>query len=122
MSSGVFPSLIGDIKPDSSKFEVTTEDKSLTLDSEGGYKYSRARHTRQPRDTWRIAYTSISNTNMLTIRDFYKLMGGGSLSFDWTDPDTGVTHEVRFKGELTRTYDGIGDTKLWSCSFELEEL
>lgn len=122
MSSGVFPSLIGDVRPDSSQYEVTTKDKALTLETEGGYKYSRARHTRPNTEVWKVAYTDISNANMITIRNFYKLMGGGSLSFDWTNPETGVTHEVRFLGDLTCLYRGVGDTKLWGCSFELEEL
>lgn len=120
MAAAVFPVL--NEKPDSARYEVSLEDPSLTQDSEGGYKFSRPRHTRPPRAKWRVSYTSLSDAQTLTLKDFYKLVRGGSLSFDWIEPDSGAVYEVRFVSGINFKYVGYGYTKLWDCSFEVEEL
>jgi hypothetical protein len=125
MPNPIYPNL--SVKPDSPLHNVEIEDPSMRSEMEGGYVVSRARHTRTPRNTWTIGYTSLRQADMQLLEDFYRLVRGGSVVFDWTDPETQMTgsvaktYQVRFKGTLKKQYKGAGALKMWDVTFNLEQ-
>ena len=126
MTNPVFPTL--STGSDSSKHSVTQEDVSIRTELEGGYVSSRPRHTRQPRRTFTVGYTEIGDADRYLLNTFYDQMKGGSVIFEWTDPETkmfdpdGLTYQVRFKGPLKWNYKGIGLARLWTVEFEVEQV
>lgn len=121
MTNPVFPSLVlknGGL--DSQQYSVTLEDPSISTKIEGGYVVSRAKHTRAPRRTFAIVYKAISDADKAAISAFYDSVRGGSTIFDWADPSSGAILQVRFQGELTLSYVGMGKTKLWNLSFKVQ--
>lgn len=126
MSSTAFPTLPSGalpsgVKPDSSNHGEQLEDPSMRAQLEGGYVFTRARHTRAPRTTWPVKYTEIHQADKNTLKDFWTVTKGGALIFDWVNPEDGLTYQVRFKEPMAFSYKGIGTTKLWDCSFSVEQ-
>lgn len=122
MSNPVFPTLSDG--SDSSLFQVTLEDVALRTKMEGGYVMSRPRHTRQPRRTFNVGYSYITNADRVLLTSFFDQVKGGSVIFDWTSPEDGGTYQVRFVTDssgLPFKYVGIKNTKLWNVSFQLEQ-
>lgn len=117
-----FPNL-GDTRIDSSQYEVEIEDVSMSSKSEGGYEFTRKRHTRRPRRTWKVGYQVLKSAEKQAIQDHWDAMGGGSLIFSWLNHQDGQTYQVRFKpgSSLTFKYVGKGDNQLWNCSFVVVE-
>jgi hypothetical protein len=116
-----FPTLPSGSKPDSHQFTQTAEDPAMRTDIEGGYVVSRPKHTRTPRKNWGIAYQQLTAADKTALDAHWDAAHGGSLIFDWTNPENSVVYQVRFKDPLTWRYVGIGPTKLWDCSFSLEQ-
>jgi hypothetical protein len=88
---------------------------------EGGYVVSRARHTRRPRRKFKTGYTGLKNDDKKTLEDFYDLVRGSSVIFDWTDPIDNVVWQVRFAQPLRFSYTGVGVAKLFDVMVELEQ-
>lgn len=121
MPNPLFPTLSGGTKPDAADFSVSYEDPALRTDMEGGYVVSRARHTRTPRKTFKVVYRNISNADKILIENFWNTVRGGSVIFDWVNPEDTLTYAVRFKDSLSSNYEGMGNTKRWDCSFSVEQ-
>jgi len=122
MANPVFPTLaLTNGGQDSTKFGIKTEDVAIKSELEGGYVASRARHTRKPRKTFSTGFKAISDADRKTLEAFYERVGGASVIFDWTDPVDGKVWQVRFEGEFSFNYVGIGITKLWDVSFQLQQ-
>jgi hypothetical protein len=122
MTNPVFPTLaLTKGGQDSTQFSIKPEDVAIKSEIEGGYVTSRARHTRTPRKTFATGYKSISDADRQALVGFYNTVGGGSVIFDWTDPVDQITYQVRFDGDLTFRYVGVGATKLWDVSFQLQQ-
>lgn len=121
MTTLIYPTLPSGAVADSSKFEVTYADPAMRAEMEGGYAVTRARHTRRPLKTFKISYTSIKNADKLVLAAFYEQVRGGSVAFNWTDPQSLETSTVRFKGSFGFKYVGHGGNHRWDCSFELEQ-
>lgn len=96
------------VKEDSKHFKVTLEDKSLNSETDGGYVYSRPRHNRPPRRTFKTGFTDISEFDKLQIQSFAETHGM-YLIFSYQVPDTGETVNVRFSESLPNfQYKGFG--------------
>lgn len=121
MTNPVFPTLPSGFKLDSAKYEVSRIDPSMSAQMDGGYSVTRARHTRKPRYTFRVAYTDITNADKTVLDAFYDTVRGGSVIFDWIDPASTVSFSVRLKSPLSFKYVGYGLNRRWDCSFDLEQ-
>lgn len=125
MPNPVFPTLTSG--QDSKLYTMTPEDPAIISEMEGGYVVSRPRHTRKPRRTFTTGYTEIREADKVLLENFYDTVRGGSLIFDWTDPQsvmnggTAKTYQVRFQGEVKFVYRGIGKTKVWDVQFTLQQ-
>lgn len=118
-----FPALPSGSLPDSSKFSVTLVDNTKSQETEGGYEYTRPRTTRRLRKSFSVGYTFIDEADRLVIRDFYELTAkGGAVAFQWANPQDNQIYTVRFKGDVTFNYVGIGTNQRWDCSFELKQV
>lgn len=118
MTNPVFPKMDKDM--DSSLYAVEQEDKSLKTQMDGGYVVSRAKHTRKPRKTFKIGYTALLAPDKGRLMDFYDIVDC-SLIFDWFDPPTQKTYQVRFAAPPAYNYKGIGYTQLWDVQLQLEQ-
>jgi len=117
-----FVTLPSGAKPDSSKFSEEIEDVAMRTELEGGYVATRPKHTRSPRKMWPVGYTNITDADKTALDDFYRLTAkGGSVIFDWTNPANSTVYQVRFKSSLQFQYKGVGNLRLWDCSFQLEQ-
>jgi hypothetical protein len=122
MTNPVFPTLaLPKGGQDSTQFAIKVEDVAIKTEMEGGYVVSRARHTRTPRQTFSTGYKGISDADRTTLQNFYNTVGGGSVIFDWANPVDLVTYQVRFASELEFRYAGVGVTKLWDVSFQVQQ-
>jgi len=125
MTNPVFPTL--STGQDSRHYTMTQEDPAIKSEMEGGYVVSRPRHTRKPRKKFTGGFTEIRDADKALLEAFYDTVRGGSLIFDWTDPQSAMNggtpkvYQVRFEGELRFTYKGIGPTKLWDVTFTLQQ-
>ena len=115
----VFPQ---QLRQDSKYFSITPEDPSMKSEMEGGYTYTRARHTRKPRNKYTTGFTEIDNDAKLEIEAFYAEMHGGSEKFDWTDPTSGNVKSVRFISPPEFQYMGLNGDHYWTIQIELEEV
>lgn len=116
-----FPFGVNGARMDSSKYELEIDDPAIKSPTEGGYEYSRPRFTRKPRKNFSVGYTMLTDAQRNTLVTFYENMAGGSVIFDWYNQEDGVTYAVRFDGSLSFSYSGMGNTKLWDCSFKLRQ-
>jgi hypothetical protein len=122
MSSSTFPTLSNNRLADADGYQIEYEDPAIRTDMEGGYVVSRPRHTRTPRKTFSVKYTDLSNGDRGTLENFYMNdVRGGSMIFDWTNPQDNLVYQVRFKGGLAFVYHGFGHNQRWDCSFKLEQ-
>jgi hypothetical protein len=120
MANPSFPAGLAAIQ-DSKFYDVSQEDVGMKTPLDGGYVASRPRHTRTPRKTFTSGFTSMTNAQKIQLQAFYDTVKGSSLVFDWIDPPSGTVYTVRFTGELKIKYVGLGPTKLWDCSFQIEQ-
>ena len=120
MPNPVFPVALND-QHDSSKYEVSAEDPAMRQEMDGGYVVSRARFTRPPRKSWKTGFTFMNDTNKLLLENFWASVKGGSVIFDWINPQDNVTYAVRFTGGLAFRYRGAGNTHRWDVTISLEQ-
>lgn len=118
----LFPTLPSGKNFDSSKFSVSRADPGMRAEMEGGYVVTRARFTRPPPKRWKLGLTSITNADRLVLDDFWVTTRGTSRAFTWTCNEDLTQYNVRFKGEMVFRHVGIGNTHLWDCDLELEQL
>lgn len=119
MANPVYPNIPDSFDP--ARYEIDFEDPAIATEMEGGYVVSRARHTRPPRRTWTIGYTKMKHADKLLLDAFYAQVRGGSTIFDWTNPETDTVHQVRLMGGYKPKYEGIGATKMWTFTLQLQE-
>lgn len=103
-------------RQDSKYFKVSAEDPSIKTETEGGYVYSRPRHTRIPRKTWITGFTELDDASKVIFEAFWDTVRGGSDSFDWTEPVSQATKLVRFAGMPDYKYVGINGVHLWNIT------
>ena len=110
-------------RQDSRFYTVEQEDQAIRTEMEGGYVYSRPRHTRLPRKTYTTGFTSIDDAAKVEIETFYQTVRGGSDAFNWKDPITGDVKTVRLKSPISFSYVGLNGVHLWDITkIELEEV
>lgn len=100
-------------KQDSAKYSEVTEDPSMSLETEGGYTYTRPRYTRRPRKTWTIGFTDLTNEEKESLSEFYNTVKGGSEAFYWTHPIDKKDIVVRLGSQIKFNYTGVGTTYRW---------
>lgn len=121
MANPIFPVLLK-TQHDSKLHDIKLENQASRSEMEGGYVVSRPRHTRQPRKTWNGGFTEINEASRLVLEDFWNDVKGGSLIFDWTNPQDGITYQVRFTGEgMLFKYRGYGTTYRWDVTYTVEQ-
>ena len=115
-------------RQDSKYYTEQQEDQTMRTEMEGGYVYSRPRHTRAPRMTYTTGFTHIDNEAKIEIKAFIDTVKGGSDAFNWIVPtsfieDEQVTKVVRLKSPPTYKYVGLNGVHLWDIeNIELEEV
>lgn len=120
MSNIVYPSLPSGALPDSSQFSEKYEDPTMRTETEGGYVFTRKRHTRAPRISWTISYKELTNADKTAIKALWTA-ATGSVLIDWTNPQDQILYVVRMKSPPDFQYVGIGATQKWNCTFGLEQ-
>ncbi len=112
-----FPTL--SIGLDASTFQETSENTAVSGgDTEGGYVYTRARHTRRPRRSFMFSFTDISDNDKSTLQTFWDDRQGGSGAFNWTHPVSSTVYNVRFDIEMELEFEraGYGNNHRWNSS------
>jgi hypothetical protein len=108
---------------DSKHFSVSAEDVAIRSDVEGGYEITRARHTRTPRRAWTSGFTYLNETKKDALETFFfDTVKGGSVIFDWTNPNDQDVHAVRLIKLPTFKYVGNGSNKRWDVTFEVRQV
>ena len=108
---------------DSQYFEESSTDPTLRLETDGGYVLTRPRFTRKPRKLITTGFSFISESSKNIIQAYYDAKRGGSESFPYLHPTTGVTLTVRFKSPPKFKYVGFGYLRAWDVkSIELEQV
>ena len=98
--------------------DETTEDPVVRTEFETGIVQTRPRYTRM-RGTWALGWANMRGAHYRALRDFFRQMKGGALSFNWTHPRDGTAFEVRFKGALNARHTVMD---CWSVSLTLEQV
>lgn len=108
---------------DSSKLTEQPDDPAMVAELEGGYAVTRARYTRTPRRTWTCGYSFVDNADKAALDNFYRAMRGGSVIFDWVNPQDGQTYAVRFvQNSMRYSYVGKGTNQRWDILFSLKQV
>jgi hypothetical protein len=68
---------------------------------------------------WTVTYELLSNTDKNTLETFERRVNYGSDSFSWTNPQDGITYEVKFAEPLI--FDITFKPELWNCKFQVKE-
>ena len=92
--------------------------------SDGGYVTSRAKFTRMTH-VWNVNYTWITAAQKVTLKTFIETtVVGGSLYFNWTNPEDSVVYVVRFLNPLNIKFVPHDSANLtfFSVNFTLEQV
>jgi len=111
----VFPVL--SIAP--SKVEQTYEDSTIRSEFESGFELTRNKFTRD-RSTFAVEYEHMQRIDKDILVAFLKEVRG-STAFDWTNPDDGLSYQVRFSSFPTIPAVA-GMFGIYSISFEIKEV
>jgi hypothetical protein len=98
--------------------DETMEDPVIRTEFESGIVQTRPRYTRM-RGTWALGWANMRGADYRTLRNFYKQMKGGSLSFNWKHSRENVLHEVRFKGPFSAKHTIMDH---WNVTLTLEQV
>lgn len=98
---------------DSKKFDMEPIDPSMQYQAEGGVNISRKRFTRDPGFKITTGFTNLSDSDNTILQNYYVGLSGGSVSFNYIHPTTGVTYNVRFSKPFKSKYAGMGGTFKW---------
>jgi phage-related protein len=98
--------------------DETPENPAIRTEFESGIVQTRAKFTRT-RGTWGLSWANMRGADYRVLRDFYKQMKGGALSFNWTHPRDGTAFEVRFKGAFNAKHTAMD---CWNVTLTLEQV
>lgn len=94
---------------DATAFKISYENPAVPEgETEGGYVITRARHTRRPRRFFTIRYLDITEADRLALEAFWDARRGGSEAFNWTNPVTSETFNVRFDSQAALEFNRVG--------------
>lgn len=119
MADPIFPTLSRG--QDSKAMSVELEDKAMKTEMDGGYVVSRAKHTRKPRRKFTSGFSQLTDADKTALEDFWDLVGGGSVIFDWLNPSNNTVYKVRFAAPISFKYSGMGGTNRWDVTFSLDQ-
>lgn len=104
---------------DANSLKISFENPAVSSgDSQGGINHTRRKFTRKARRTFTFIHRSINNADKLLLEEHWEEHGGGSLAFNWLNPQSGETVNVRFDEQMTLDFerDGVGTVDLWNTS------
>jgi len=101
-----------------SGIEETTPDVAIRSEFDDGSVLTRPRYSRMRR-TWSLTWANLIGADYRTLRTFYEVQKGGSLSFTWNNPLENQNFIVRFNGNLTAKYT---DSDCWNITLKIEEV
>lgn len=109
-------------RQDSQYFSVVREDSSIKFESEGGYTTTRPRTTRVARRLYTTGFTDISQAEFDILETFIQQVNTFT-EFNWTDPTTQESIEVRFTKPPAMKYKGFGGNNRYNVqAIELKEV
>lgn len=111
----VFPEIANPDYP----FTLVPEDNSISSTFEDGTVQSRVKFTRS-RDSYQLTWSNMSADDFNKLFNFIKNEAHfKALTFQWTNPLTGDTHEVR-----CMEFTNLSNTRLnfWSARIKLQEV
>ena len=115
-----FPTL--SIGEDASKFDVDYEDVTLKSKTDGGYVFTRPRHTRTARRMFTTGLKDISHADYLVMTAFVELHNTHT-AFSYTLPTTSEVVNVRFMKVPKAKYKGYGTNFRYNyTSIKMEEV
>lgn len=93
-------------RQDSSMYSRAQTDNTIKSSMESGKIHTRPRTTRPPKKIFTTGFTDITQAEILAFESFFDIVGTHQV-FNWTDPTSIVTYEVRF-GDKPPPADYIG--------------
>lgn len=102
-------------RQDSRYYAMVRENKAITTKTEGGYVLSRPRTTRSARRIFTTGFTDISQAEYETLEAFFEEVGTFT-EFNWINPTTDESIEVRITKPPTAKYAGIGGNHRYNIS------
>jgi len=113
-----FPNLSDNPDVDSWE-EQRAFDPTIRVKSEAGYTKTRPRCTRIPM-MWKMKYSYLSAADKVSLQNFEAAVKVGSDAFAWTNPDSGLEHNVRLKEPIK--FAPAGSKLRWRAEMTLEEV
>lgn len=80
--------------------EQYSQDGDLVSQTDAGYQITRRKYSRRPR-IFTVPYAGLNNVDRELMEDFIAEQGLVG-NFDWINPVTDATHNVRMSGELPK--------------------
>lgn len=77
-------------------YKESIQDSTITTTTDANYKHTRPRTTRMIH-SWTYAWNSLGDDDYKKLKSFWEQVGTFQ-SFEWTDPNSGENHLVRFSG------------------------
>jgi phage-related protein len=102
-----YPTLSKDF--DATSFEESSENTVIQpANTEGGYTLTRPKFTRRPRRTFMFKHVDLTETERVSLQNFWDTHKGGSLAFNWTHPVTATVYNVRFDPQMVMKFSRTG--------------
>lgn len=95
------------IREDSKLLQLTFEDNAIVSETDGGYNYSRPRHSRPPRRHITTGITCINQAQVEQLQAFIMRVNKHTM-FSYILPTTQELLDVRFEEIPTIKYTGVG--------------
>ena len=112
LSKGESPSLWG----------VGHEDVGMKSETDGGYVFTRPRHTRKPRRTFSTGWMDMNQTDFDAMENFFDIVGAFT-AFNYVNyMKSDEIVNVRFAEPPKYSYEGVGATKRYTIKIKIEEV
>ena len=101
-----FPTLSRDVE-----WGIVEEFEDSTIESpfEAGYVHTRPRFTRDRKKWSNVICTHLTSSDRTLLANFVNEVRVRAVSFNWVNPDDGVTYVVRFEPAPKITYEATGN-------------
>lgn len=112
LSKGESPSL----------WDIDYEDTGRSSEMDGGYVFTRPKHTRGPRRTFKSGWKDVPQADFDTLMTFYGTVGTYD-GFNYTNyMNSDEVVNVRFKAPPKPKYEGVGTNKRYDIEIIMEEV
>lgn len=103
------------VKEDSQYFEMTRKDVALDMKTDGGYSYTRPRHSRPAGRIITTGFSEVTETQKNAI-DSFVAANGKFVIFNYVIPTSNETISVRFSSLPKYKYTGVGGTHRYTIT------